>query len=229
MTLNKYDLHWCVRRLPYAVRALIKKEEIVVAGGYVRACILNEKINDIDLFIPDAPYAKEIAEGLVGEKKHRVIKTQNAITLKGFKYPIQLITRWTYDDPLKILDSFDFTICQAAFWWDHYCCQWKSAVSDAFYQDLAAKRLVYTSPIREEAPGGSILRILKYYQRGYRITIPSLSSVITRLAVGVDFGGQMVDSDGGLDASQFGKIIRALLREVDPNIDPDHIFEDEEA
>lgn len=228
MKLNKYDLHWCVRRLPYAIRAIVKKEEIVVAGGYIRSCILNERINDIDLFIPDGSYAKEISEWLVGGKKRRIVETQNAITVKGFKYPVQFITRWTYDDPLKVLYSFDFTICQASFWWDHYCCQWKSAVSDAFYEDLAAKRLVYTSPMREEAPGGSILRILKYYQKGYRITIPSLSGVITRLAVGVNFGGQMVDGEGVLDAPQFQKIVHGLLREVDPNVDPDHVFEGDE-
>ena len=38
-----------------------------------------------------------------------------------------------------------------------------------FYPDLAARRLVYTSPLRNEDAGGSILRVLKFYQRGYRI------------------------------------------------------------
>jgi hypothetical protein len=85
--------------------------------------------------------------------------------------------------------------------------------------------LVYAEPIREEEPGGSTLRILKFYQKGYRITIDSFAGVITRLVNGVDFSDLMVNK-GKLDTEQFRKVIRGLMHEVDPNIDPDHIIED---
>lgn len=73
-----------------------------------------------------------------------------------------------------------------------------------------------------------MLRVLKYYQRGYRITIDSLAAVITRLSAGVDYSTKgIVDvKTGDLDAPYFHKIISGLLHEVDPNIDPDHIIED---
>lgn len=232
MEINKYDLNWCVRRLPWLLRETMKKygSQIVVAGGYIRACILNEPVNDIDLFVADKDFAKAVALEMVDGKEKRLIITDNAITVKGLKHTIQFITRWVYDDPHKILESFDFTICQAAFWWHKniYGGVWTSITSESFYQDLPSKRLIYTSPIREEEPGGSMLRVLKYYQRGYRITIDSLAAVITRLSAGVDYSTKgIVDvKTGDLDAPYFHKIISGLLHEVDPNIDPDHIIED---
>lgn len=237
MQLNKYDLHWCVRRLPHALRETLKEENIVVAGGYIRACILNEPINDVDVFIRSKEEGSRIAMVMVGDDKKRLITTDNAITIKGMKYPVQFITRWTYDNPQDILKSFDFSICQAAFWWekhpdiltapeDDVPGKWCSTVSESFYQDLAAKRLIYLQPSREEEPGGSMLRVLKYYQKGYRITIDSFAAVMARLANGVNFGGMMVQEEGKLDVPQFHKVIRGLLHEVDPNIDPDNIIED---
>ena len=224
--LNKYDLHWCVRRLPRTLRDVLKREAIVVAGGYIRACILNEQINDVDLFVDSKQYAKDLALDMAGGDEKRLVETVNAITIKGMKYPVQFITRWTYGSPHDVLQSFDYTICQSAFWWDHYCQKWCSSISESFYSDLAAKRLVYTEPIREEEPGGSILRVLKYYQRGYRITIDSFSRVITRLAHGVDLNRINTDANGHVDTFEFQKVVRGLLHEVDPNIDPDHIIED---
>uniref|UniRef100_A0A6M3LD46 Poly A polymerase head domain-containing protein n=1 Tax=viral metagenome TaxID=1070528 RepID=A0A6M3LD46_9ZZZZ len=237
MQLNKYDLNWCVRRLPYAVRSMLKKESVIVAGGYIRACILNEPINDVDLFVSDKEMAKEYALRMVQREEKRLIITDNAITIKGMKYPVQFITRWTYETPEQILGSFDFTICQACFWWEKHPNiltapendlpgKWCSSVSESFYQDLSAKRLIYTNPIREEEAGGSMLRVLKYYQKGYRITIDSFAAVITRLAAGVEYDDRITDIHGNLFPDQFHKIIRGLLHEVDPNIDPDHIIED---
>jgi len=116
-TINQYDLKWCVKKLPKKLRDLIKKEEIVVAGGYIRSTILGDPVNDIDLFIPEKEMAKSLAMSLVDDKENKLITTENAITIKGLKYTSQFITRWTYDNPENILNSFDFTICQAAFWW----------------------------------------------------------------------------------------------------------------
>jgi len=188
--------------------------------------VAREKVNDIDLFCDDKDYASEIATEMAGGEKERLMITGNAITIRRFKYAVQFITRWTFENPKDIISSFDYTICQAAFWWDHYCQKWCSIVSDDFYPDLAAKRLIYTEPIRNEAPGGSMLRVLKYYQSGYRITVDSLSRVITRIAAGVNYDELIVNyNTEELNTKQYQKIIRGLLHEVDPNIDPDHIVE----
>ena len=76
---------------------------------------------------------------------------------------------------------------------------------------MAAKRLVYLSPVRSEDAGGSILRVLKFYKRGYNIPLDSLAAVIGRLNSGVDHRA----THG--DPAQYEKVILGLLREVDPN------------
>lgn len=218
--LNKFDLNWCVRRLPHALRSAMKKNEIIVAGGFVRSCITNDKVNDVDIFMPTKELSVEMAEALSGDDKKRLIKTDNAVTVQGFNPILQFVTRWTYEDPEAVVKSFDFSVCQAAFWWDHYFQKWRSACSDSFYQDLAAKRIIYTAPERHEDAGGSLLRVLKYYQKGYRITLDSYAGTMARMIKDIDFTSINGEED------PIRVIIKGLLVEVDPSIDPDHILED---
>ena len=225
MELNPIDLNWCVRLLPNKLRELIKHEEIIVSGGYIRACIAKESISDIDLFTYSKEYAAELALQLSDNKKEKLYTTNNAITIRTLQYPLQFITRWTFDSPSLVVNSFDFTICQAAFWWDHYCQKWCSIVSPSFYSDLAAKRLVYTIPIREEEPGGSMLRILKYYQRGYKVPLDSLAKIIARTVGKIYIDKEnMLNKEGYIKEDALFPIIRGLLYEVDPLIDPDHLL-----
>ena len=64
-----------------------------------------------------------------------------------------------------------------------------------------------------------MLRVLKFYQRGYRIPLDSLGAVIARLCQAVNWG--KIETHGNTEA-QLGKVLTGLLREVDPNIDPLH-------
>ena len=212
--LDTYDLHWAVHRLPHRVRDLMKDhgQNIVAAGGFVRSLILGEPPNDLDLFVPQASLAKTFATLLAeGEP---VVETVNAYTVRpanGLKFPVQFIHRWTYPVPVDLLGSFDFTIACAAFWFDE---TWKSLVHPKFYSDLAAKRLIYLHPEREEEPGGSLLRVLKFTGRGFKIPMDSLSGVLTRLYSGIS-NSPTVD---------VGLALKRRLRDVDPLVDPEHIF-----
>ena len=196
-----------------------------------------------ELAAKDAAYF--LANALREEKADgvRVFKTKNAYTVKGAALPIQVIHRWVYATPEELMASFDFTIAMAGFWWDpgepgsppltaaqmvattewsrsrlHVparAAQWRSICDPRFYADLAAKRLRYTAPARNEDAGGSLLRVLKFYQRGYRIPLDSMAAVTARLVQGVREYGQ--------SEQDFAKVLTGLLREVDPNIDPSHI------
>lgn len=222
--LERHDLAWCLRRTPMPVLKLMKAHgaKIVAAGGFIRSCITNERPNDIDLFFPSKDLAQVFAHQLVtGEG--RKIDTPNAYTiLNKHTFPIQCIHRWTYKEPESLLQSFDFTIARASFWWDTGELVWHSICDRRFYPDLAAKRLVYCLPFRNEDAGGSMLRILKFYQKGYRIPLDSLGDVIARLMQGVD--QERLDQFPGMDRErQLSKVLTGLFREVDPNIDPDHL------
>lgn len=213
--LDNQDLSFCVRRLPKKLKEIMISEDwknkIFVAGGYIRSVIANEPINDIDIFVNSKKEAELLAYKLAG--KEDIICTDNAYTVKG-KIPYQIIHRWTFETAEDTAKSFDFTICSGVISYD---ANWDSYCNERFYIDLAAKRLVYTSPMRNEDAGGSLLRVLKYYQRGYRIPINFLGAVVARLVK--DLEPDKIDIK---DEAQVGKVLTGLLRLVDPNVDPLH-------
>jgi hypothetical protein len=229
-TLQWHDLRWALLRCPGKVLERMKERpnKVLLAGGFIRACIAHEEINDIDLFAPSAESALELANALAQDQDRAkndkgllpgITATDNAYTLRHIKPIAQVIHRWTYEQPEACVASFDFTVAQAAIW--HDGSKWQSVVSDSYYADLAAKRLIYTSPKRIEEVGGSMLRVLKFYQRGYRIPLDSLGAVIARLMSGVDM--EKIHGDSEEKEGRIGKVLTGLLREVDPNIDPTHI------
>ncbi len=214
--LIQEDLVWCLRRLPKSVFNLMKEEKdsVMLAGGFIRSCIANEKITDVDLFVKKKEDAELYSRRLT-EKNGYFTETDNAYTILDKKQIIQFIHRWTYEQPEDIISAFDFTIARAVIWYDGT--NWQSLCDDRYYQDLAAKRLIYCSPIRIEEAGGSMLRVLKFYQRGYRIPLDSLAAVIARLNFGIEPGSFATGNE-----EQMTKVLTGLLREVDPNIDPTH-------
>lgn len=209
--------------MPKSVVSLMKEEgpRLFVAGGFVRSCVANESIRDIDLFCSTKDGAKICAQKI--NTRRKIHETDNAFTIRAVRGTmVQFIHRWLFDAPAQCLESFDFTIACGAFWYDN---GWQSLCDDRFYPDLASKRLIYRSPRRNEDAGGSLLRVLKFYQRGYRIPLDSLGAVIARLLSGVDQDKvrAVAASDGNSIEQQTARILTGLLREVDPDIDPTHV------
>lgn len=233
-TLEWHDLQWILRRVPLRVLETVKasKGRVIIAGGCVRACIAGEDVHDVDLFTASADDALTLANSLAPDQDRKkdengllpgIVATKNAYTLLHYKPPVQIIHRWNFADAQSCLASFDFTISQACIWSDGTT--WFSQVGPRFYADLAAKRLIYTSPVRIEESGGSLLRVLKFYQKGYRIPLDSMAAVVTRFtsAVGVE---KTTGDDGMIDAmreANKAKQLAALLVEVDPEVDPSHL------
>lgn len=227
MQLDKQDLHWALVRLPNKLKSIMLDPEwlgnIFVGGGYLRAIVANETVNDVDVFVKSEKEAELLAYKLCEDRKD-IFKTDNAYTVKG-SLPIQIIHRWVFEKPEDVSNSFDFTVCCAVLYIQEINKDvagkpkpnWQSFCDDRFYIDLASKRLVYRKPVRNEDAGGSILRVLKYYQKGYRIPLDSLGAVIARLVKALDPNRIDINNEGDV-----GHVITGLLREVDPNIDPTH-------
>lgn len=232
--LRRHDILWITSRLPRNVRDLMKThgQAVILAGGFIRACIANEKPADIDLFTTSKDYAAAIARELAGGDLKKIHTTDNAYTVNsGRGLPIQIIHRWTFPEPESVVCSFDFTIASAAVWCtplkgvdalgkETVRPQWHGKADAEFYSDLAGRRIVYRCPIRAEDAGGSMLRVLKFYQRGYRIPLDSLGEIIARLLAGVD-PNKMAPWERNEEG--MARVITGLLREVDPLTDPDHI------
>jgi hypothetical protein len=207
---------------------------VFVGGGFLRAVISREPVNDVDVFCSDKKTAWALAEELVAEEfklrkgfskeqvKRKIYPTDNAYTLRCLNPCVQIIHRWTFKNGEDVINSFDFTVCRAAFWYDGHA--WQSICDPRFYPDLAAKRLRYCNPVRIEEAGGSMLRVLKYYQKGYRIPIDHLGAVIARCVSSLDLK-RVSDRDypDQLDERQVARVVTGLLREVDPSVDPGHV------
>lgn len=220
MELTPNDLRYVVMRLPRDIRKLLSENpnRLYVGGGFIRATVAGEMPSDIDLFGDDPSLLLTLAELLRSRRsgdgeRVKIHKSKNAITfLTAGRLPIQFITRWTFNTPADLVASFDFTVCQAAIWreGDQPNSAWRSEAGDAFYVDLAARRLVYTHPKREEEAGGSLLRAFKFTKRGYSIQVNSLAGVVARLSAKVR-DSRLADTEEGMTT-----VLAGLLREVDP-------------
>jgi hypothetical protein len=206
--LHQFDLDRVVGRLPQVLQKKLGEHpgQLFVCGGMIRSIITREKISDIDVIASSPELAKKVAEDLSTQED--TFTTENAYTLRNFRPVIQIIHRWTYDDPTKLLESFDFVIARAVVWWDGS--EWRSMCDPRYYQDLAARRLTYCRPIREEAPGGSMLRLLKFYSRGYTADLQSIAYLIER--VSRPEGLPKI----GYSESRQAVLIESRLVEVDP-------------
>lgn len=111
--------------------------------------------------------------------------SQHAFNIKGLGYPVQVIRIGRPESAQQVLDSFDFSVCRAAIW--HVSggigdyTGWKSLCHDSFYEDLSAKRLVYCSPVDEKL-GSSLLRLLKFYGKGFTAPNESIAQIVARVA-----------------------------------------------
>lgn len=220
MYLSEMDCISIVRRIPKELLPVIADHGAFIAGGFIRSVICREEIQDLDLFARDKDTAKMIAVLSSGNKYH---ESDNAYTFKVDGLTVQVIHRWSFDEPVDCIKSFDFTIACAAIILEKQTpfqyAVW-SICDVAFYRDLAAKRLVYRSPIRAEEAGGSLLRVLKFYQRGYRIPLASLAAVISRLMGGVTAERLKTEPGTPEREQELSEVLAGLLYEVDPlNVD----------
>ena len=182
--LQSGDLIHAIGNLPKKVQDAMGKygNDLILAGGYIRSMIaLEEKINDIDLFTSSKELAADVAAMFDGDGIHTYV-SDNAYTIHfAGEEKIQIIHRWTFERPEDVIESFDYTIAQAAIWFDSKHGEYASVVGDKFYEDLAAKRLKYLAPTRNEDSGGSFHRAIKFVKRGYAISDADMGKVLARM------------------------------------------------
>lgn len=213
--LDHSHLRRVVSLLPADVTDLLTTRPLMLGGGFIREVIANEKANDIDLFGSTEGVLDAAANDLFNRRSEknantRILRTKNATSIfSPPRMPVQFIRRWLFDDSEKLVSSFDFTVCQAAVWFDSGAGLWRSKAHDNFYVDLAGRRLVYTQPKRIEEAGGSMLRALKFTRRGYYISPTELGKVVARLAMGHR-------RLAGFDEEEAARVFSGLLLEVDP-------------
>lgn len=187
----------CLASMPDELVGLLRqyRDELVVAGGLVRACVAGEVPSDVDVFTRGRDLAREAATRLVVEAGRVGVAASShesscAVTVRSSRHlPVQFIHRWPFESPEELIGGFDFTISKAAIWSDGM--GWCSVADPCFYQDVSMRRLQYAAPERDDEAGDALLRVLKFYRRGYRISLVSLAKVVSRL-VAVDRSSEQV-------------------------------------
>lgn len=181
MTLHPDFVSLAVNNLPDEIRGVLMKlgPGLCVAGGFVRDTLLGEEPKDIDLF---GTGVKVVADAITVLEKlgyKRVSDTRNAVTFLSPEGPkVQVIRRVYYPTHEALVDSFDFSICQTAVWWAGdrfvgYC-------TEAFSEDIVNGKARYTAPERDEDPGASVLRMVRFAGRGFEVPQEDIENCLAR-------------------------------------------------
>jgi len=152
---------------------LIEVEGCFLAGGAILSHVTNTEVADYDLYPKKKEDIASIINFLIQELGCQVVsETERSITFKtsqvktddGNRLIIQLIVFDEFATPEKIFETFDFTVCMAAYDYDtkefHYHPQ--------FFEDVASRNLNFNTATN--FPYASLIRTKKYAHRGYHLS-----------------------------------------------------------
>lgn len=178
------EIYKVLSALPLPVVRMLRMSGLFLAGGFIRAVVAGEKPSDIDIFSPTVEVARRYAKILAASLgSNGAFESPNAITISKSEPTVQFITRWLFNDPVSLINSFDFTVAQASIHYEKFLGKWVGLAVDEFEPDTRGKILRYTSPTREEDAAGSLLRANKFIARGYTISDEDLAKVVARVGV----------------------------------------------
>lgn len=182
-----------VAKLPEDVKRLLMHfgSGLCVAGGFCRDAFIGEEPKDVDIFAVDANLLAEALLWFKTEAKEYQLEKQKTNSVNfvanmddeqtGFREvpPVQFINRVFYPMHGELIKSFDWSVCQIAV---YYIIDdgWKGICTKAFGEDIQSGTLHYTAPERDEDPGGSVLRMMRFTQRGWKPTEESIARCLGR-------------------------------------------------
>lgn len=134
-----------------------------IAGGALTSAFTNMPINDVDIYFK----TKEDFINAVGSAYEEclwcVAASDRAVTFVHQENVIQLMHFDFFNSAEDIFDAFDFTVAMAAYDIDKE----EFVFQEDFFKHASQRFLRFHSGTRY--PYGSLLRVLKYQQRGYTI------------------------------------------------------------
>jgi hypothetical protein len=144
---------------------ILKEANAIIAGGAITSVFTNREIKDYDIYFRDEK-SYNIVDTFLNEKGELFFDSNNAKTYSLITKTIQLIkpTRLRGENVFDIINTFDFTICMGAydFRGEEFGYNYK------FLLHNAQKILVFNIAARQ--PMSSLIRVLKFKERGYSIS-----------------------------------------------------------
>lgn len=226
------DLERVVDYLPARLaKAVVHRDfegQVFVAGGYVRAVVAGERPSDVDVFTQGEETSKALARKLGGKFASWGYKEAEAkldldpeagpfvteFATSGVldKLLVQIIHRWTFEEPEDILQHFDFTVTQAVVWYQGG--EWRSACTPRFYPDVASKRIHYVQSRRTALESvGTLHRLMKYVRKGYNASPETVTALV------VD-AYESAEEQAVVGDTTTGDIMLTTWRGIDPRVRP---------
>jgi hypothetical protein len=183
MRLHKDMVKMVVDKLPVELKNLCEYwgNPIIIAGGFVRDVITGASGKDIDIFGVGAGVMAAASYDF-NEAGYELRINANSYTYtKKDSIPIQFITRCYYENHEELINSFDWSICQAGVYFDSLANEWRGICSEQFWEDVLSNTMHYTAPDRDEDPGASVLRMMRFAERGYHVPEEDVAKCIGRM------------------------------------------------
>lgn len=166
---------WRTERLMWVSECLIA-DRVWLAGGALRTLIRpTDEIADYDLFFKSPTDATIVMDWLKSDGWKLVFECpkKELYTYKRRGVKTQCITKHYYPTVYELLDSFDFTVCQAAI--DsknlYFSRNWLSSIRK---QKLMINKVTY--------PVATINRMMKYRAKGYRVDEHMLIDLVNEIS-----------------------------------------------
>jgi len=178
------DLHKYLQRLPN-----ITKEGPWIAGGAVRRTLTRIPLtSDLDFFFKDEAQEKKFVEDII--RIGAIKKFENEFNstwiipaiIDSPELKIQVIKFRYYSNPLEVIDSFDFTLCQFAYDSENIY------MSDFAMWDVSRKRIV---PHKLTYATASLRRLLKYINQGFTVCNGGLADILNQVST----NPQIIEAD----------------------------------
>jgi len=133
-----------------------------IAGGAILSQVMRTKINDYDIYPFYQDEAWDIVFDIMDSQGALIIGiSDRSVTLRSGDQVFQVITFKDFRIPDDIFESFDFTVCMAA-----YNVNTKEyTFHDDFYPDIATRHLRFNP--KTNFPLASLIRTYKYKHKGF--------------------------------------------------------------
>lgn len=173
----------------------------MIAGGAILSIFTNQEINDIDIYFRDK---QSLSDFLFQEMSRNwvIANTDKAFLFKYNRIKIQTIYFKYFDNPEQIFDTFDFTVCMAAF-------DFKTeefVLHKDFLKHNVSKMLRFNS--NTAYPIVSALRVDKYKKKGFSISKSEyLRIILSVLNLKINNYEQLKSQMGGMYGENYDNIL----------------------
>lgn len=138
-------------------------EGALIAGGALTSAFTGQQINDVDIYFKTQQDFINAVADAYDSHMWCVAATDRAITFVKRDKVVQLMHFDFFENAEAVFDAFDYTIVMAAYDID----KGEFVFHEDFFKHAAQRFLRFHSGTRY--PYGSLMRVLKYQDRGYKI------------------------------------------------------------